>query len=289
MTTEQTASVPPPPQRPARTVGARYAPTPRRRACASGTTDSSSTTTAAATLFSPGTAAGPRPAGLDRRRRSPRPRPSGAIIGTGLVRIASRRVTGLPRAPGTPRRRSTRPTPLPAPWSGREGALSIRDERWRGHPASCRSIPCARRSDRAADALRRALAPRTPGTHRSGAPAPERNSHPPRARRRAPPDGHRPVAPPSSSWASLFAADRHCFRHLCFARPRATGCGLTESAVRRGRLIAPGSARWRCGGAGRHAAYALTTYDLFSTDGSDGHFQWCAALLNRDTAVERGA
>lgn len=37
------------------------------------------------------------------------------------------------------------------------------------------------------------------------------------------------------------------------------------------------------------AAYALTTYDLFSTDGSDGHFQWCAALLNRDTAVERGA
>jgi aminoglycoside phosphotransferase (APT) family kinase protein len=29
------------------------------------------------------------------------------------------------------------------------------------------------------------------------------------------------------------------------------------------------------------AAYALTTYDLFSSDGSDGHFLWCAALLNR--------
>ncbi|MEV0385626.1 aminoglycoside phosphotransferase family protein [Nonomuraea sp. NPDC050643] len=28
-------------------------------------------------------------------------------------------------------------------------------------------------------------------------------------------------------------------------------------------------------------AYALTTYDLFSSDGSDGHFRWCAALLNR--------
>jgi hypothetical protein len=27
-------------------------------------------------------------------------------------------------------------------------------------------------------------------------------------------------------------------------------------------------------------AYALTTYDLFSADGSDGHFHWCAALLN---------
>jgi len=27
--------------------------------------------------------------------------------------------------------------------------------------------------------------------------------------------------------------------------------------------------------------YALTTYDLFSPDGSDGHFRWCAALLNR--------
>jgi len=27
-------------------------------------------------------------------------------------------------------------------------------------------------------------------------------------------------------------------------------------------------------------AYALTTYDLFSADGSDGHFDWCAALLN---------
>lgn len=32
------------------------------------------------------------------------------------------------------------------------------------------------------------------------------------------------------------------------------------------------------------AAYALTTYDLFSPDGSDGHFQWCAALLNRHLA-----
>jgi aminoglycoside phosphotransferase len=29
-------------------------------------------------------------------------------------------------------------------------------------------------------------------------------------------------------------------------------------------------------------AYALTTYDLFSADGSDGHFHWCAALLNAD-------
>ncbi|MEV2214207.1 aminoglycoside phosphotransferase family protein [Streptomyces sp. NPDC050997] len=27
--------------------------------------------------------------------------------------------------------------------------------------------------------------------------------------------------------------------------------------------------------------YALATYDLFSPDGSDGHFRWCAALLNR--------
>nr|WSY53518.1 aminoglycoside phosphotransferase family protein [Streptomyces sp. NBC_00886] len=27
--------------------------------------------------------------------------------------------------------------------------------------------------------------------------------------------------------------------------------------------------------------YALTTYDLFSSDGSDGHFRWCAALLGR--------
>ncbi|SEH00519.1 Phosphotransferase enzyme family protein [Nonomuraea solani] len=26
-------------------------------------------------------------------------------------------------------------------------------------------------------------------------------------------------------------------------------------------------------------AYALTTYDLFSSDGGDGHFAWCAALL----------
>lgn len=30
------------------------------------------------------------------------------------------------------------------------------------------------------------------------------------------------------------------------------------------------------------AAYALTTYDLFSSDGSDGHFHWCAALLRSD-------
>ena len=28
-------------------------------------------------------------------------------------------------------------------------------------------------------------------------------------------------------------------------------------------------------------AYALATYDLFSSDGSDGHFRWCAALLGR--------
>jgi aminoglycoside phosphotransferase (APT) family kinase protein len=33
------------------------------------------------------------------------------------------------------------------------------------------------------------------------------------------------------------------------------------------------------------AAYALTTYDLFTPDGSDGHFQWCAALLNRSTVT----
>ncbi|UCM87575.1 phosphotransferase family protein [Streptomyces marincola] len=32
------------------------------------------------------------------------------------------------------------------------------------------------------------------------------------------------------------------------------------------------------------AAYAMTTYDLFATDGSDGHFRWCAALLNRGAA-----
>ncbi|GAB2884840.1 phosphotransferase family protein [Streptomyces mayteni] len=29
------------------------------------------------------------------------------------------------------------------------------------------------------------------------------------------------------------------------------------------------------------AAYALATYDLFATDGGDGHFRWCASLLNR--------
>lgn len=29
------------------------------------------------------------------------------------------------------------------------------------------------------------------------------------------------------------------------------------------------------------AAYALATYDLFSADGEDGHFRWCAGLLNR--------
>lgn len=28
------------------------------------------------------------------------------------------------------------------------------------------------------------------------------------------------------------------------------------------------------------AAYALATYDLFASDGSDGHFRWCAVLLN---------
>jgi aminoglycoside phosphotransferase (APT) family kinase protein len=31
------------------------------------------------------------------------------------------------------------------------------------------------------------------------------------------------------------------------------------------------------------AAYALATYDLFASDGSDGHFRWCASLLNRST------
>ncbi|MEV6480436.1 aminoglycoside phosphotransferase family protein [Streptomyces sp. NPDC051576] len=28
-------------------------------------------------------------------------------------------------------------------------------------------------------------------------------------------------------------------------------------------------------------AYALSTYDLFSSDGGDGHFRWCAGLLRR--------
>ncbi|MEU6506201.1 phosphotransferase [Streptomyces sp. NPDC046942] len=37
------------------------------------------------------------------------------------------------------------------------------------------------------------------------------------------------------------------------------------------------------------AAYALTTYDLFSPDGSDGHFRWCAALLNRNAVTGQGA
>ncbi|MEU2608249.1 phosphotransferase family protein [Streptomyces albus] len=32
-------------------------------------------------------------------------------------------------------------------------------------------------------------------------------------------------------------------------------------------------------------AYALCTYDLFGTDGTDGHFRWCAALLNRDAVT----
>lgn len=31
------------------------------------------------------------------------------------------------------------------------------------------------------------------------------------------------------------------------------------------------------------AVYALTTYDLFSSDGGDGHFHWCAALLRRNS------
>ncbi|MEU6577580.1 aminoglycoside phosphotransferase family protein [Streptomyces sp. NPDC046805] len=35
-------------------------------------------------------------------------------------------------------------------------------------------------------------------------------------------------------------------------------------------------------------AYALTTYDLFSQDGSDGHFHWCAALLNRHAHTSPG-
>jgi hypothetical protein len=30
----------------------------------------------------------------------------------------------------------------------------------------------------------------------------------------------------------------------------------------------------------------MTTHDLFSPDGSDGHFQWCAALLNRHTVTD---
>jgi Phosphotransferase enzyme family len=34
-------------------------------------------------------------------------------------------------------------------------------------------------------------------------------------------------------------------------------------------------------------AYALTTYDLFSPDGTDGHFRWCAALLNRGSVTGR--
>jgi aminoglycoside phosphotransferase (APT) family kinase protein len=33
------------------------------------------------------------------------------------------------------------------------------------------------------------------------------------------------------------------------------------------------------------AVYALTTYALFSSDGSDGHFHWCAALLRRNRAA----
>ncbi|MGP3968384.1 phosphotransferase family protein [Streptomyces sp. 6N223] len=33
------------------------------------------------------------------------------------------------------------------------------------------------------------------------------------------------------------------------------------------------------------AVYALTTYDLFSSDGSDGHFRWCAALLRRHSGL----
>ena len=33
------------------------------------------------------------------------------------------------------------------------------------------------------------------------------------------------------------------------------------------------------------AVYALTTYDLFSSDGSDGHFGWCVALLRRNRAA----
>lgn len=33
------------------------------------------------------------------------------------------------------------------------------------------------------------------------------------------------------------------------------------------------------------AVYALTTYDLFSSDGSDGHFAWCAALLRRNRSA----
>jgi len=35
------------------------------------------------------------------------------------------------------------------------------------------------------------------------------------------------------------------------------------------------------------AVYALTSYDLFSPDGSDGHFHWCAALLNRHTITDQ--
>lgn len=35
------------------------------------------------------------------------------------------------------------------------------------------------------------------------------------------------------------------------------------------------------------AAYALTTYDLFTADGSDGHFRWCAALLREPVVPDR--
>ena len=35
------------------------------------------------------------------------------------------------------------------------------------------------------------------------------------------------------------------------------------------------------------AAYALATYDLFASDGSDGHFPWSVALLNRARAQGR--
>ncbi|KOX34173.1 aminoglycoside phosphotransferase [Saccharothrix sp. NRRL B-16348] len=36
------------------------------------------------------------------------------------------------------------------------------------------------------------------------------------------------------------------------------------------------------------AGYALTTYDLFSPDGSDGHFHWCAGLLRRMASLGNG-
>lgn len=35
------------------------------------------------------------------------------------------------------------------------------------------------------------------------------------------------------------------------------------------------------------AAYALSTRDLFSSNGSEGHLPWCARLLNQWATTER--